>query len=80
MEASENSLQTIDLSVLLDDFLKEAKRLWFMAIILVVAFAAGLSAYRYYTFSPYYMATASFTVKVINPLHANIVGYNAAAA
>ena len=80
METNEYQGRAINLSVLLDDFLKEAKRIWYLIIVFVVVFAVGLSFYRYSRFVPYYEAYASFTVKVVNPLHASIAGYNTAAA
>jgi capsular polysaccharide biosynthesis protein len=80
MEYNNNDLQPINLTVLLDDFLKEAKRLWILAVALIILCAAGLTAYRYLTFTPYYEASASFTVKVVNPLHSNVSGYNTATA
>ncbi len=80
MEFNNNDLQPINLTVLLDDFLKEAKRLWIFALVLVALCAAGFTAFRYLTFTPYYEASASFTIKVVNPLHANVSGYNTATA
>ncbi len=80
MEYNNNDLQPINLTVLLDDFLKEAKKLWLFAIVLILICSIGLAGFRYVTFSPYYQASASFTVKVVNPLHSNVSGYNSAAA
>ena len=80
MEMNEYEKRAINLSVLLDDFIKEAKRIWGLIIVFVVVSAIGLSAYRYTRFVPYYEAYASFTVKVVNPVHASISGYNTAAA
>ena len=80
MEMNENEKRAINLSVLLDDFLKEAKRIWYLIIVFAAVFAICLSFYRYSQFVPYYEAYASFTVKVINPVYASISGYNTAAA
>jgi receptor protein-tyrosine kinase len=80
MEMNEYETRGINLSVLLDDFLKEAKRIWYLIIVFAVVCAVGLSLFRYSRFVPYYEAHASFTVKVVNPMHAGISGYNTAAA
>lgn len=80
MEFEEKEEQKLDLFVLLDDFLKEAKRLWMLAVLLIAAFAAGLTGYKYLTYRPTYVATAAFTVRVSNPLYASVSGYNSKTA
>ena len=80
MEFEKNEEQKLDLFILLDDFLKEAKRMWFLALVLIVLGAAGLTFYRYLHFRPSYEATASFTVQVSNPLYANVSSYNSKTA
>ena len=76
MEFDKNEEQKIDLCILLDDFLKESKRLWALAVLLVTICSAGLMGLQYLTYSPSYAATASFTVKVANPLYASVSTYN----
>ena len=80
MEFENYEEQKLDLFILLDDFLKEAKRMWFLALVMIVLGAAGLTGYRYLHFRPSYVATASFTVQVSNPLYANVGGYNSKTA
>ena len=80
MEFENYEEQKLDLYILLDDFLKEAKRMWFLALVMIVLGAAGLTGYRYLHFRPSYEATASFTVQVSNPLYANVGGYNSKTA
>ena len=80
MEYENNEEQNLDLFILLDDFLKEARRTWILALALIVLGAAGLTGYRYLQFRPSYEATASFTVQVSNPLYANVGSYNAKTA
>lgn len=80
MEYEENTAQKLDLFVLLEDFLKEAKRMWLLALVLVSVCAAGLTGYRYVNYRPSYAATASFTVRVANPLYASVSGYNSQTA
>ena len=80
MENNNTDLKPINLTILLDDFLKEAKRLWFLALFLVILGAAGLTSYQHFNFTPFYQASASFTVRVANPVYASIGGYNTATA
>ena len=80
MEFEKNEEQKLDLFILLDDFLKEAKRMWLLAIVLIALGAAGLTGYQYLHYRPSYVATASFTVQVSNPLHANVSSYNSKTA
>ena len=76
MEFDKQEVQQIDLTILLDDFLKGAKRLWGLAVLLIAVCAMGLTGWQYLSYSPSYAATASFTVKVANPLHASVSAYN----
>ena len=76
MEFEEKSEQKLDLFVLLDDFLKEAKKRLALAVVLVLVCSAGMVGYRYMTYSPVYAATVSFTVKVANPMYSGISSYN----
>ena len=76
MEFDEKEVQKLDLMVLLEDFLREAKRLWIIGLVLVVVLGAyrGIQAKRSY--SPVYQASATFTVKVADPLYADVSTYN----
>ena len=80
MEFEKYEEQKLDLFILLDDFLKEAKRMWLLALVLIVLGAAGLAGYRYLHYRPSYVATASFTVQVSNPLYGGVSGYNSKTA
>lgn len=80
MEQETTTVRKVDLYALLDDFLREARRLWALALVLVILCAGALTAYSYMTFTPRYEAYASFTVRVANPLYANVSGYNSQTA
>ncbi len=80
MEFEEKVEQKMDLAVLADNFLREAKRIWFFALAFIVVCAAALSIYGHSSYSPTYEASASFTVRVSNPLFAEITTYNSAVA
>ena len=80
MEFENYEEQKLDLFILLDDFLKEARRMWLLALVLIVLGAAGLTGYRYLHYRPSYVATASFTVQVSNPLYGNTMNYNSKTA
>lgn len=80
MEHNENELPRLNLLSLLDDFIREAKRLLILGLVLVILCAAGLTGYQYSKFTPVYEAYASFTVRVANPMYANVHSYNATTA
>lgn len=80
MDNNEKDIQRINLIGLLDNFLREAKRLISLAIVLMVVFAGGVSLQQYATYSPVYEASASFTVRVANPMYASVHTYNTATA
>ena len=76
MEFDEREEQKINLFVLLEDFLREARRLWVMGLALVVLCSAVLGIRANHSYSPIYQASASFTVKVADPVYASIQSYN----
>ncbi len=76
MEMEEKEEQKLDLLVLLDDFLREGKRLLVWALALVLSGSLLMAGYQYRSYTPVYHATASFTVKVANPLYASVSAYN----
>lgn len=55
-------------------------RMRFVAAVLVVAGAVLMTLYGYLSYSPVYEVSTSFTVKIINPLYSNAVGYNSQTA
>ena len=76
MESDKKTEPVIDLVVLLNDFLRQARHMWALLLVLILICAGGLSFLRYRSFSPVYEASASFTIKVANPLHATVEAYN----
>ncbi len=76
MENQETELQKVDIFVLLEDFLRMAKRLWLLGLILVLVCSAGLTFRQRSSFRSVYEASASFTVRVANPLYGSVSSYN----
>ena len=76
MEFEEREEQELDLFVLLEDFFQEAKRLWVLGAALIVLCGAFLGFYEKSNYTPMYQASASFTVKVADPLYASVSSYN----
>lgn len=76
MEQNETNLQKIDLIFLIRILLRYARRFWLLGVILAVlcAGALGIAGSRGYT--PVYEASVSFTVRVANPLFAQVNAYN----
>ena len=80
MEEKELNLPKIDLIFMLRIWLRYARRFWALALasMLLCSLLLGYSGYRAYT--PIYEARVSFTVRVANPLYADINLYNNTAA
>lgn len=76
MEFEEKEIQELDLLVLLEDFIREARRLLLVGIALILLCGVGLTLRERLTYTPSYQATASFTVKVADPLYASVSSYN----
>ena len=76
MEFEEKEGQKLDLYILLEDFLRQAKRMWILGLLLVTVCGAGLGFVKSRSFTPMYQAYASFTVRVTNPLYGGISSYN----
>ena len=76
MVFEEKEQQKLDVFVLLGDFLRQAKRMFFLGLALIVACSAGATVLARSTYTPYYEAYASFTVRVSNPLYSDISSYN----
>ena len=79
-ENTEKNIMGIDLRVMLSDFLRGAKHLLWLGILLVLLASAVFSGWTYLSYTPKYQATASFTVYVSNPLQAEVRTYNTATA
>lgn len=76
----DNENAGIDLSVLVGDLLRTARRLWWLLLVLAALAGGILGARAWFSYRPQYQATASFTVTVANPLQSDVRTYNAAAA
>lgn len=79
MEHSESN-NKIDLAELLADLLRAARRTWLVGLAIVLACTVVFTANAFRKYTPIYEVSASFTVKVINPLYAAANGYNAQTA
>ena len=76
MEFESKDSGKLDIYVLLEDFLREARRFWLAGLVLVLLCGAGSVIWARSTYTPSYQASASFTVKVADPLYASISSYN----
>lgn len=76
MEFDEKEVHKLDVLVLLENIFREAKRLWLVGLVLVVVCGAGKGILAKGSYSPSYQASATFTVKVADPLYASISTYN----
>ena len=76
MENENTGPQKIDLFVLLEDFLRQARRMWILGLVLVLLCGMGLTFYKSRSFVETYEAYASFTVRVANPLYGSVSSYN----
>lgn len=76
MEIEKREKQELDILVLLEDFLRQAKRTLLLGLVLILALGGGMVFLKHRTYSPAYEAYASFTVRVANPLYSNISTYN----
>ena len=73
---NEKNINGIDLSILLGDFGRFARRSWLAAIVLVVLFSGLFILRAKLNYHPMYQASATFTVYVADPLQSEIRGYN----
>ena len=80
MEIEEKEIQKLDLFVILEDFLREAKRIWILALVLALLCGVVFSVLGKVRYTPTYEAYASFTVRVSNPLYGSVSSYNAKTA
>ena len=76
MENEEKEQQKIDIFILLEDFLRQVKRMWILGLVLAVVCSAALAFRARSSYREVYEAYASFTVRVSNPLYASISSYN----
>ena len=80
MEEKELNLPKIDIIFLFRIWLRYAKKYWLMAVALMVFCSAVLGYNGYRAYRPVYDASVSFTVRVANPLYAQVDAYNNATA
>ena len=80
MEFDEREVQKLDVFVLLEDFLREARRLWILGLVLTLVFGTVLGIRTSANYSPRYRATASFAVKAADPFFSTVNAYNAKTA
>lgn len=80
MASEEKQEQKLDLFILLGDFVKIAKRHILLCLVLVIGLSGffGFRAYRSY--APIYTASATFSVRVTDPVYGGISAYNTATA
>lgn len=76
MEIEKREKQELDILVLFEDFLRQAKRTWVLGMVLILMFGGAMAFLKNRTYSPIYEAYASFMVRVANPLYTNIGTYN----
>ena len=76
MENEEKAIQKLDIFTLVEDFLRLAKRMWALGLVLVLVCGLGLTVVRHRSYRPIYEANASFTVRVANLLYASVSSYN----
>ena len=76
----EEQYAKIDLTEMLQGILRSVRRLMRTGILLMAVLAILMCVKTWRGYSPYYEASASFTVRVTNPFYATQQHYNAAAA
>ena len=72
--------QKIDLIELLQGLLRSARHMLLLGILLMLAGAAAMGLLTRIRYTPMYQASASFTVRMVNPLYADQQYYNTSAA
>ena len=72
--------QKIDLIELLRGLLRSARHMLFFGIVLMVVGAAAMGFLTHIRYKPSYQASASFTVRMVNPLYSSQQYYNSSVA
>ena len=78
MEIEKREKQELDILVLFENFIIQAKRTWLLGLVLILLFGGGLAFLKYRAYTPSYEAYASFTVRVANPLYTNVSTFSPA--
>lgn len=76
MDQEEVQLNKLDFSKVFGGLTQCIKRLWWLALLIIVIGAAGSGLLSYRSYTPVYEASMTFTVRVTNPLHASVTAYN----
>ena len=76
MEIEKREEQGLDILVLIEDFLRQAKRTWVLGLLLILLFGGGMAFMKQRSYTPIYEAYVSFTVRVGNPMYASVDSYN----
>ena len=72
MEQENNKIEQIDLMLLIEDFLREGRRIWALAVVLVVVCCASLGGYRYLNYTPHYQATECNRINFVTNVMMNV--------
>lgn len=76
MENEKTEPRKIDIFILLEDFLRQARRLWLLGMVLVVLCGGLWTLRQKMSYREVYEAYTSFTVRVANPLYGSVTSYN----
>ena len=79
-ENMENTVSRIDLLDLFHGLIQSIRHFLRLGVVLMIVCALMMCFYRTWTYQPYYEASASFTVRVSNPLYGTQQYYNNSAA
>ena len=79
-EELENNESGLDVGEIIRGVVRSALHMLHVGVILIAAAAVALCLYTRVSYTPVYRASASFTVRVTNPLYASQQYYNATAA
>lgn len=77
---NEKGCPKIDLEILLYDFFKAGRHLWWVAVLLIVVFSGLLCFRAKRSYVPQYRAYSTFTVSVVDPLQSEVYNYSSATA
>lgn len=80
MDLEQRQVEKLDIIALLGDYFKIARRHILLCVVLVALFAGVFAFVTYRSYVPQYTASASFSVRVANPLYGNVATYNTATA
>ena len=76
MENERTGPQKVDIFILLEDFLRQARRIWLLGLVLIVLCSGIWTLWKRMSYREVYEAYASFTVRVANPLYGSVSSYN----